>query len=87
MQVSVDTMHSVYAAPSLRGPAAQLAFKLHNTVDENFSEQKQQPVPKRQKVDENETNSERHSTDAEDASVSGTLGLSASKAAAHATTA
>jgi hypothetical protein len=29
MQVSVDTMNTVYAAPSLRGPAAQLTFKLH----------------------------------------------------------
>ena len=50
MQVSVDTMNAVYAAPSLRGPAAQLAFKLHNTADNNFREQKQQP--KRQKVEE-----------------------------------
>jgi hypothetical protein len=33
MQVSVDTMNAVYAASSLRDPAAQLAFKLH--VDEN----------------------------------------------------
>lgn len=55
MQMTVDTINSVYAAPSLRGPAAQLAFKLHNTVDENSSKQKQQPVPKRQKVDESET--------------------------------
>jgi hypothetical protein len=52
LQVSVDTMNSVYAAPSLRGPAIQLAFKLHNTVDENSTEQKQQPAPKRQKVEE-----------------------------------
>jgi hypothetical protein len=29
MQVSVDTMNTVYATPSLRGPAAQMAFKLH----------------------------------------------------------
>jgi hypothetical protein len=29
MQVRVDIMNSVYAAPSIRGPAAQLAFKLH----------------------------------------------------------
>jgi hypothetical protein len=27
--VSVDTMNTVYAAPTLRGPAAQLAFKSH----------------------------------------------------------
>jgi hypothetical protein len=29
MQVSVETMTAVYVAPSLKAPAAQLAFKLH----------------------------------------------------------
>jgi hypothetical protein len=29
LQVSVDTMTAVYAAPSMRAPAAQLAFRLH----------------------------------------------------------
>jgi hypothetical protein len=33
MQVSLDTMTAVYVAPSLRAPAAQLAFRLH-TADE-----------------------------------------------------
>jgi hypothetical protein len=33
MQVSVDTMKAVYVAPSLRAPAAQLAFKLHANND------------------------------------------------------
>jgi hypothetical protein len=48
MQVSVDTMNAVYAAPSLRGPAARLAFKLHaKSVDENSDPQEQ---PKKQKL-------------------------------------
>jgi hypothetical protein len=53
MQVSVDTINAVYAAPSLRGPAAQLAFKLHaKSVDENSDPQavpdaeKEQPKAK-----------------------------------------
>jgi hypothetical protein len=53
MQVSVDTLLTAYAAPSLRGPAAQLAFKLHKTADDS-TEQQQQPEPpsKKQKVEE-----------------------------------
>jgi flagellar biosynthesis GTPase FlhF len=38
MQVSVDTMTHVYAAQSLQGPAAQLAFRLH------ASDEKEQPA-------------------------------------------
>jgi flagellar biosynthesis GTPase FlhF len=49
MQVSVDTMVSVYAAQSMKGAAAQLAFRLHASADkensvylERYSKVKQQ---------------------------------------------
>jgi hypothetical protein len=45
MQTSVETMLAVYAVPSLNGPAAQSALRLHNrTVDASVGEQ-QQPEP------------------------------------------
>jgi hypothetical protein len=37
MQVSVDTMVSVYAAQSMKGPAAQLALKLHASAEKESS--------------------------------------------------
>jgi hypothetical protein len=53
MQISVDTMLSVYAAPSLNGPAAQLAFKLHNRSAHDSGEQKQpEQAKKKQRVEE-----------------------------------
>jgi hypothetical protein len=67
MQVSVDTMVSVYAAQSMKGPVAQLAFKLHasaekeNSLCEQFSkkekqqekeEQQQEQAPKKEQGQE-----------------------------------
>jgi hypothetical protein len=55
MQVSVDTMNTIYAAPSLRGPAAQLAFKLHvkaaGEVDAHAVANAEQQQHKKQKLE------------------------------------
>jgi hypothetical protein len=36
MQVSAHTMTGVYAAQSMKGPAAQLAFKLHTSDERRY---------------------------------------------------
>jgi hypothetical protein len=59
MQVSLDTMTAVYVAPSLRAPAAQLAFRLRTADEQEQSayvdqekEQEQQKKKQRQRLEQ-----------------------------------
>ena len=70
MQVSVDTMVSVYAAQTMKGPVAQLAFKLHASAekensaclerdhDKEVQSEKQQKLKQQEKLPEKQQKQE-----------------------------